>query len=354
MKSIFGFFILVFYTGLCTANPPQNFYKASHSFIQYTGRADFSNPERPKLWSSGAYIQIKFKGPSCSIDINDEMLWGSILNYLEIKIDDQPPRRIQLKAKENSVELASNLSKGTHTILICKNTEAENGYIEVIGFRCAELLKPDPKPKRKMEFIGDSITCGAASDESEIKCGQGQWHDQHNAYMAYGPTTARILDAQWHLSAVSGIGLMHSCCQKKIIMPQVYEKVNMARDTIAWDFKHYQPDVVSICLGQNDGIQDSTQFVSAYLEFIRRLRSYYPKARLLLLTSPMAEPELKQALTKYITSVKETTIRNGDKNIDTYVFRKRYSKGCGSHPSVSEHQEIAAELSSHLKKTMNW
>lgn len=355
MKPFLTALILVLlYSTAFAGNPPGNFYKANHSFIQYTGRADFSNPEKPKLWSSGAYIQIKFSGTFCRLDIHDEMLWGTNLNYLEVQVDNQPPYRIQLSARENSISLASNLPKGEHTILICKNTEAENGYIEIVGFTCEQLLKPTTKPTRKMEFIGDSITCGAASDESEIKCGKGQWHDQHNAYMAYGPTVARSLNAQWHLSSVSGIGLMHSCCKKKILMPQVFDKVNMARDSILWDFKLYQPNVVTICLGQNDGIQDSAQFVSAYLQFAKELRGHYPTAKLVFLSSPMAGPELKAALIKYIKAVQESLTTSGEHNTGSYFFDKTYQSGCGSHPSVAEHQQIAAELNAYLKKTMKW
>ena len=331
-----------------------NFYPGNHSFIQYTGRVDFSNAAKPKFWASGAYLQIKFSGTFCTLQINDEMLWGTIHNYLEIKVDDQPAYRIQLKDKENSVTLAQGLRKGEHTIIICKNTEFENGFVEIVGVTCDKLLKPNPKQKRKLEFIGDSITCGAASDESEIKCDKGQWHDQHNAYMAYGPTTARNLNAQWHLSSVSGIGLMHSCCDKKIIMPQVFDKINMAKDSIKWDFKLYQPDVVTVCLGQNDGVQDSIQFTSAYVKFAKSLRSYYPNAKLVFLSSPMASKELKAALVRYISAVKENLKLSGDTNTGAYFFAKQYSKGCGGHPSVAEHKQIGAELTTYLKKIMRW
>ncbi len=332
------------------------FYKANHRFVQYTGRFDYSNPARPKAWASGAYVQLKFNGTYCSVSINDEMLWGKVLNYLEIKVDDQPAYRIRLTGKENNIVLAKNLPRGNHTVLICKNSEAENGYIEIVGFNCEELLKPDAKPVRKMEFIGDSITCGAGSDESEVKCETpgASWHDQHNAYFAYGPTTARSLNAQWHLSSVSGIGLMHSCCDKKIVMPQVFDKINLAKDTIAWDFKKYQPEVVNICLGQNDGIQDSVKFTTAYINFVKRLRSYYPKSKLILLSSPMANEKLKAALVKYITAVTGSLRKEGENNIGSYFFTKQYHKGCGSHPSLAEHEQIAAELSKYLKKEMSW
>jgi lysophospholipase L1-like esterase len=48
-------------------------------------------------------------------------------------------------------------------------------------------------------------------------------------------------------------------------MPQVFDKVNMRIDSIPWDFKQYTPDVVTITLGQNDGIQDSVAFCSDYV-----------------------------------------------------------------------------------------
>lgn len=331
-----------------------SFYKGNHSFIQYTGRIDFSNTTKPKLWASGAYVEIKFSGTFCILEINDELLWNKIHNYIEIKIDNQEPYRVQLQAKENKITLAQNLSKGEHTVLICKNTEFENGYIEIVGFRVEKLLKPNAQKKRKIEFIGDSITCGAASDESDVKCGVGEWHDQHNAYLAYGPTTARNLNAQWHLSAVSGIGLMKSCCNKPIIMPQVFDKVNMARDSIKWNFDLYQPDVLTVCLGQNDGVQDSVQFTNAYLVFAKTLRQYYPHTKLVFLSSPMADKTLKTVLVKYITAVEKQLRADGDTNVGKYFFAKQYNKGCGGHPSVKEHQEIGAELTVYLKKTMNW
>lgn len=333
-----------------------NFYSAANSKIQYVGRVDFSNPSKPKMWASGAYVIVKFKGTFCDLDINDEVIYGTVHNYLQIKVDDQPAYRIQLKNKENKIELVKDLPMGEHTIIICKNTEFENGYIEIIGFNCEQLLSPPAKQKRKIEFIGDSITCGFGSDESEIKCGDkgSQWYDQHNAYMAYGPITARSLNAQYHLSAVSGIGLIHSCCDKKILMPQVFDKINMAKNELKWDFKQYQPDVVTVCLGQNDGIQDSAQFCKAYVQFAQTLRGYYPKAKLIFLTSPMADKPLKTALMKYITAVKTELVKKGDKNIGSYFFTKQSIKGCGSHPSLTEQKEIGDELTAYLKKAMKW
>ncbi|MEZ4931043.1 MAG: hypothetical protein R2788_02790 [Saprospiraceae bacterium] len=45
-----------------------------------------------------------------------------------------------------------------------------------------------------------------------------------------------------------------------VVMPPVFDNVDMRYDSIEWDFSKYQPDVLTICLGQNDGVQDSTAF----------------------------------------------------------------------------------------------
>lgn len=333
---------------------PLHFYKADNTYFQYTGRIDFSNAEKPRFWSPGVYVKARFKGTSCSIILNDEVLYGSYHNYIEWVVDDQKPVRLKLKNKTNSVLAAQNLKDTIHTISFYKNTESGIGYLEFVGFNCETLLPLPPKPSHKMEFIGNSITCGMSSDQSSIPCGQGDWYDQHNAYLSYGAITARALNAQYHITAVSGIGLIHSCCNMTITMPQVFDKVNLRTDSLQWNFKNYQPDVVTICLGQNDGIQDSVKFCSAYIAFIKKLRGYYPNATIISLTSPMADEALTAALRKYLTSVVAAENKNGDNKVYKYFFTKRYYHGCGGHPDVQEHEEIAKELTAYIKQIMSW
>jgi Carbohydrate esterase 2 N-terminal/GDSL-like Lipase/Acylhydrolase family len=332
-----------------------NFFEADNPNIQYTGRIDFSNPKLPRFWSPGVYITARFKGPVCSFIINDEVLWGSSHNYLEVVVDDQKPVRLQLKGTTDTVQVAAALSKrGEHTVLICKNTESGIGYLEFVGFQCKELIPPPAKPLHKIEFIGNSITCGAGMDLTVVPCNAGQWYDQHNAWMSYGPVTARALNAQWQLSAVSGIGLMHSCCNMTITMPQVFDKLNMRTDSIAWNFTQYTPDVVTVCMGQNDGIRDSIAFVQAYITFLGQVRGYYPLAQIICLTSPMGDTKLTAVLKNYIDGTVSFMNRRGDKKVSRYFFSRQFHNGCGGHPDLAEHQVIAGELSAYIKNVMNW
>lgn len=329
-------------------------YTADNALYQYTGRIDFTHPQTPRYWMPGIYVQAKFTGTRCTVLVNDEMAYGKSHNYIEIAVDDKPPIRLKLAGRQNEIDTVKGLTNGDHTITIAKNTESGVGYIEFVGLKCRSLKRLPAKPARAIECIGNSITCGTGSDLLAIPCGKGVWEDQHNAYMSYGAVTARNLQAQYCLSAVSGIGLMHSCCRLQITMPQVFDKVNMRADSIAWNFKNYTPDVVTICLGQNDGIQDSTAFCSRYITFIQQVRTQYSAADIVCLTSPMADERLATAMKKFLTAIVAACNSQGDKKVSSFFFSKQFHHGCDGHPDLAEHQQIAAELTAYLKQLKGW
>lgn len=328
-----------------------DFNGPDNTLIQYTGRTQRLQ-STVRFWQPGAYLKVAFAGTSCKFFLNDEVLYGN-QNYLAVIIDNQKPQRIQTTGHNNTITITG-LQNGDHIITICKDTEAGIGYIEFAGISCKAILELPARPKRKIEFIGNSITCGMGMDTTVVACKKGKWFDQHNAYESYGPVTSRALNAEWQLSAVSGIGLIHSCCGHKITMPQVYNKISMNDDTLLWNFNSYIPDVVTICLGQNDGVQDSTTFCNAYIEFIETIRKNYPVADIVCLTSPMADETLTKVLKNYLHSVKEYLNRAGDKKVHEYFFSKRYFNGCDGHPSMSEHQQIAKELTRFIKQIKKW
>jgi hypothetical protein len=68
----------------------------------------------------------------------------------------------------------------------------------------------------------------------------------------------------------------------------------------------------------------------------------------------MADSALTGILDNYITAICSFLNKNGDKKIHSYFFTKRYHQGCGGHPNLAEHQEIANELSGYIKSIMHW
>jgi lysophospholipase L1-like esterase len=352
MKKTFFSLLIIFSLFVSKSALSQTFYNASNSFFQYMGRGDFRNINHPTFWAPGAQIIFSFEGNSCIIDLTDENLYNKNLNYIQLIVDGKYSR-FKLKEKESKISLKG-LKDSIHSVIICKTTESNIGYLQFNGVTCNVLVSPPALPERKIECFGNSITCGTGSDMEEIPCGKGEWQDQHNAYLSYGEQTARALNAQVHLTSASGIGLMHSCCDMKVIMPQIYDKINLRDNLIQWDFSTYQPDVVTICLGQNDGVQDNKTFCDNYLQFIHSLRKVYPVAHIVLLTSPMADEKLTLNMKSNLIIIAKESNENGDRKVSTFFFSRSYNSGCDNHPSLAEHQLIAAELTAYLKRLMNW
>lgn len=354
MKKIYSLIIASFVVcSVAIAAEKQRTFLPNHPLLHYMGRIYNADKLHPKLWASAAQVQFSFKGSNCSIIISDEMLYGNHHNYIDIIVDGKY-KRIKLQQKKDTIQIATGLLNQQHSVIISKSTEASIGYIVFEGVICKQLIKAAALPTRKIESFGDSITSSMGSDTSITKCNTAAWYDQTNGYFSYAAITGRALNAQYHLSSVSGIGMVRSCCDMDILMPQVYDKISLRDNTIPWNFSKYQPDVVTICLGQNDGIQDSTLFCSTYTRFVLQLRKHYPKASIVLLSSPMADAALKAALVKYLTSIKEELIFAGQRDVHTYFFAKQSIAGCDSHPSLSEQKQIAEELSSFIKKIKKW
>ncbi|MEI9946860.1 MAG: SGNH/GDSL hydrolase family protein [Chitinophagaceae bacterium] len=219
--------------------------------------------------------------------------------------------------------------------------------------------------KKKIEFIGNSITCGMSNDTKEIPCGTGKWYDQHNAYWAYGPRVARTLNADFLLSAVSGIGMYRNWNSLSPTMPQVYESAYLDIDSAQrWNFNNYIPDVVSICLGTNDLSNgdgkkerlpfDSSAYIKTYVEFIGTIYRHYPSTQIALLTSPMIAGSSGELLLACLQSVKEKSkaLYAGKPVIEIFKFKPMVPKGCGSHPDIDDHQVLANELLPFFSKLL--
>ncbi len=267
--------------GDCGKNPRSRpvLHKPDSRHFLYTGRIDFTDPGKPRLSSAGAYIQARFKGSACSILLEDQNL-NNNHNYISVVIDGEYLGRVKISRNIVEYPLVSGLPDREHTLQVIKATESQIGYIDFLGLICERIFPVEGNLKRKIEFIGNSITCGMGLDMSGIPCDSGEWYDQHNAYLAYGPKAAGELHADWLLSSVSGIGITRNWNSPGPTMPQVY--ANTFLDTnpqLIWDRDSYVPDLVSVCLGTNDFSDgdgsydraelDSAQFVNDYIRFIQ-------------------------------------------------------------------------------------
>ena len=336
------------------------------SLLSPFGRSAWNQNHDLELISSAVNFGFTFSGKECKVFAYITDTSASAHNYLQYELDGVYQKRIKVLANTRTPFTITTNTEGTHTVWIYKATEAQTGpiFIEKITGQNIRSLK-----RHKLaliEFIGNSITCGAAADTSEVPCGTGVYHDQHNAYYAYGPRLARTLNVNFIVSSVSGIGIYRNWNSNGPTMPQVYEKTDLTfGSNRLWDFSKYTPDVVSIALGTNDFSNgdgkhqrspfDSAAFVSNYIKFVQLVKSKYPKARIALLSSPMINGSRRITLQNCLSEVKKNIDRlyPFDKKVAVFFFEPMKPGGCSGHPSVQDHAVMADELISFFKKLLS-
>ncbi|HEX8460353.1 MAG TPA: GDSL-type esterase/lipase family protein [Segetibacter sp.] len=327
------------------------------------GRAFIDDKQNLQLISSAVHFGFTFEGTEC-------LLFASITNkgghnYLQYELDGQYQKRLKIAGNSTDPITITAPANGKHTVWIYKATEAHTGAILVQKITANKVHAIARPSAPLIEFIGNSITCGAAADPSEVACGKGEYHDQHNAYAAYGPGVARTLKTNFILSSVSGIGVYRNWNSNGPTMPQVYEKMDFQdNNTVQWNFAKYTPAIVSIALGTNDfsrgdGVKkrlpfDSAAFVTTYVKFIQLVKTKYPKAQIALLSSPMSGGNDRVLLQNCLTAVKATVDKlfSSDKQVAVFFFKPMQAHGCGGHPNVADHAILAAELTPFFKNLL--
>jgi len=327
------------------------------------GRAMVNESGHIELISSAAHFGFTFQGDECQVSAYITDPEGH--NYLQYELDGVYQKRVIIPGKDNQPIIIKAKDNGTHTAWLFKATEAHTGpiFIEKITGKKLTALQRSNAPL--IEFIGNSITCGAAADPSEVPCGTGVYHDQHNAYFAYGPRVARALNTNFMLSSVSGIGIYRNWNSDGPAMPQVYENADFQEGSSRlWDFEKYKPAIVSIALGTNDfsngdGVRrrlpfDSAEFVSRYIKFVQQVKSKYPQAQIALLSSPIVDGDGRTKLQNCLTAVKQhvDSLYPADKPVAIFFFKPMQAQGCSGHPNVEDHAVLADEVAPFFKQLL--
>ena len=327
------------------------------------GRTDIAEGKL-ELISSAVHFGISFEGDSCEMYASLPSWLDH--NYLQYELDGVYQKRIKVIRDQNDpIHITANGS-GKHILWIYKATEATTGAIFIEKIEGKNLRAVANQNAPCIEFIGNSITCGAAADASEVACGTGVYQDQHNAYYAYGPRVARALGMNYIMSSVSGIGIYRTWNQEAPSMPQVYDKTDLqVNSKRQWDFSRYSPRIVSIALGTNDLSNgdgktprtpfDSGRFVNNYIGFVQFVKQKYPAAQIVFLNSPMVIGERNVLLENCLKTIKMKIdgLHPSDKAVALFFFKPMNARGCGGHPSVEDHAILADELTPFFRSLLN-
>lgn len=271
--------------------------------IHYYGRWNHANPLQPKVGWGANYIVAGFEGTSVAINISSQ--WD---DWYAFAIDDFSDHNAFTKFRVNTGRNASSalptqtpyvvkgLSDGPHTIMIVRRSEGISGVdtFRGLGLDTGKTLTAPSysAPVRKMEFIGDSITCGSQNEYAaavptatvDLPCEWGGCVS--NVDTAFGMQLARLYGAEGRVICRGGIGMYRNCsgCAPDYTMPQVFPYTYFENApsgaSLTWNFASWQPDVVVIALGTNDNPNPAIQadFQNAYTGFLTSLRTFYPNA----------------------------------------------------------------------------
>ena len=329
--------------------------------IQYIGRICFQNPERPRFTYPGTQINIRFTGTSLR-------LWAKPKSgYFMAQIDQTEPYKVALTGERDSVvTLATALPQGEHSLHLMYIIEGYDLKPDFRGFildRDARLLPPPPLSERTIEFIGNSITCGYGNES--IVASDPFEYETENHYLTYAQLTCRALGARAHVVARSGIGVYRSYGGPKTgtpdnVMTTEYEYTNLYDRSEQWDFSRYQPQLVCINLGTNDlstNNYDVALLKAAYQKFLKQVRSHNPQARIVFLCGSMLNGQELEIARQTLNDVVDEARRQGDQAVYRFDFTPQTGDiryGASWHPSVWQHQKMAAELTAYLRSLMQW
>ena len=329
--------------------------------IQYIGRICFQNPERPRFTFPGTQINIRFTGTSLR-------LWAKPKSgYFMAQVDGAEPFKVALTGERDSVvTLATALPQGEHSLHLMYIIEGYDLKPDFRGFvldRGARLLPPPALPERTIEFVGNSITCGYGNES--IVASDPFEYETENHYLTYAQLTCRALGARAHVVARSGIGVYRSYDGPKTgtpenVMTTEYEYTNLYDRSERWDFSRYQPQLVCINLGTNDlstNNYDVDLLKAAYKKFLLQVRGHNPKARIVYLCGSMLNGKELDIARQTLNEVVDEARRQGDQEVYRFDFTPQTGDiryGASRHPSVWQHQKMAAELTAYLRSLMQW
>ena len=339
--------------------------------ILYTGRISFTNPERPTWNYPGVQIIAAFEGTSL------RMIAKPQSGYFMAQIDQAEPFKVAFRGERDSVvTLATALPEGRHLVRLMYIIEGYEFFPEFWGFvldKGRQLIDAPVLPSRKIEFIGNSITCGYGNEG--LKKEEHFDYATENHYYSYASITARNLEAQHWVVARSGIGAYRNYDGPKTgnpesCMPIQYEYTGYAwkpelrkEQTFLrekWDFSRYQPDVVCINLGTNDlstPNYDLDLLKQSYQKFLKVVRQHNPKAKIVLLTGSMLYNQELQIAKQLLDEITAKAQKAGDKEVyrfDMAPIDNIAFYGNDWHPNVYQDEKMANELTAYLRKLMNW
>lgn len=350
-------------------------FKANEDNVKILGRTKVVSDIRYIDYSCSG-IEFEFVGTRVSVVLcTDRSKWEEVLKaWVAVFIDDEvvPSKRFSLDSEESIYKLYEGSTSRKVKIRLIKMSEAafaKVGIKEIIIEGETGII-PTKDKTRRIEFIGDSITCGYGI---EGVCGVDDFNTtQENPWEAYAAKTARYFNVDFNCISWSGIGIISSWTDKEVpnteewLMPELYrytdggleQKLGKSQYEI-WDNSKFEPQLIVINLGTNDasytkGIKERVQgFEDQYYKFLNQVRGCNPNSQIICALGAMGQ-DLCPAVANAVRRFKNLM---GDEKMHTCFFDVQLESdgiGSDSHPSLKTQDKMSKKLIEKIEEVMGW
>ncbi len=325
------------------------------------------------LWCSlsATGVEFSFTGTKCSVTFVSDSMSKSKGHEARIAIFVNGTRVEDelITEDEKTITFIEEAKVDTYTVRVVKLSESADSNIGIKSITTeGGSISPTKENDLKIEFIGDSITCGYGVDD---ELGAAYSTQNEDATKAYAYLTAQTLHADYSLVSYSGYGIIsgYTTGDKQVnqLVPNYYEKLGHSYGTIGfsidisnvdWDFTKYQPDIVVINLGTNDNSYckgdeaKCAEFVEGYVRFLTQVRTCNPNAYIVASVGIMGQ-EMYASIETAVESYKEAT---GDERVTAFEFDVQSSAdgyAIDWHPSAATHSKAAQKLVEALQEIIS-
>jgi len=330
--------------------------------IAVMGRTESINGHL-KMGFPGITIRFAFRGPAPTLKLTAD----SPTCFFDLSCHGWDPVVIHLNQGENEIALPTGPAPANGWIVkLVRRTESWMGTASFDGLNLppgCELLPPPPWPARKLMFVGDSLTCGEYDERFPPENDRSP--RTTNVARSYGMLLAKWLDAQVHVIAYGGRGLVRdwSGNREVNVVPVFFERSLPDDPASKWDHNRYQPEVIVINDGTDHdaGILPEPELTAAYDAFVARVRAVHPQAWIFISESGF-QPDatsgkstaMRDALLKTLEAVIAHRQAAGDSRVR--LIRTGYFPGTPTDPHLVafQQEQIALAFLGPIKDATGW
>jgi hypothetical protein len=345
-----------------SASTPGDQVKADQPAFTYMGRFELSGG-KAQMGFPAVAVRFKYRGAAPTLLMTAE----TTDCYFNLACNGWDPVMIHLNKGLNQIDLPTSTAPSEGWIIeLMRRTESWMGtasFDGVIVPTGCELLAPPDWPAHKLMFIGDSLTCGEYDERFPPENDKSA--RTTNAARSYGMLLGKWLNAQVHLIAYGGRGIVRNWDGRRDVntVPVFFERTLPDQPESKWDHNRYQPDVVVI----NDGTDHDHDILSkaelddAYTAFVTRVRSVYPRAYILISesgfqpnTASGKPTDMRDALLKTLEAVVKRRHETGDLRIR--LVHTGYFPGTPTDPHLIafQQEQIALDFLGPIKEVSGW